>query len=340
MARPAIAICGAGVIASVHALAARRAALPVVAVASRSSERAAELARRCEARAVAYDELPAGAAIVVVATPPGNHHRDACRALDAGAAVVVEKPLCTTLADADELVARGGARLLYAENLAYAPLVGELLRQAHALGPLDYVEARALQSTPTWGAFTSDAWGGGALFDLGAHPLAIALLLLGAAPLSVRCTLRGDPAGAHRTDVHGEVHLFTADGRRARVEASWEASSQVWDVQASSPDGVVRAEIFPAPALERDGEAISWPTGPASDPPILVQAGYAGELAAFAADLEAGKRPVMDAGFGRQVLEVICAAYLSAGRGGEPVRLPFDGPRHLTPLELWRDPPR
>lgn len=337
---PTIALCGAGMIASVHALAAQRAGLRVVAVASRSGERAAELASRCGARPVVYDDLPAGAAIVVVATPPGNHRHDARRALDAGAAVVVEKPLCTTLRDADELVERGGTRLLYAENLACAPLVVELLRQAHELGPLDYVEVRALQGPPTWGAFTTAEWGGGALFDLGAHPLAVALLLLGQAPVSVRCTLRGDPAGQHPADVHGEVHLLTADVRRARVEASWDDTVQVWDVQASSPRGVVRAELFPTPTLERDGEPVAWPAGPASEPPLLVEAGYAGQLAVFVTDLEARRRPAMDAGFGRHVLEVTCAAYASAGRGGTEVCLPFSGPRDRTPLELWREPPR
>ena len=42
-----------------------------------------------------------------------------------------------------------------------------------------------------------------------------------------------------------------------------------------------------------------------------------------------------DAAFGRDVLELICAAYASAGRGGAWVALPFDGPRDRTPLELW-----
>jgi hypothetical protein len=38
------------------------------------------------------------------------------------------------------------------------------------------------------------------------------------------------------------------------------------------------------------------------------------------------------------VLEVICAAYASAGAAGTEIRLPFDGDRALTPLELWRGP--
>ena len=42
------------------------------------------------------------------------------------------------------------------------------------------------------------------------------------------------------------------------------------------------------------------------------------------------------AAFGRVVLDVVCAAYASAGAGGTEVPLPFSGRRDRTPLELWR----
>jgi hypothetical protein len=44
----------------------------------------------------------------------------------------------------------------------------------------------------------------------------------------------------------------------------------------------------------------------------------------------------MDAAFGREVLDVVCAAYASAGRGSVLVSVPFAGSRSRTPLELWR----
>jgi len=44
----------------------------------------------------------------------------------------------------------------------------------------------------------------------------------------------------------------------------------------------------------------------------------------------------MDAAFGRKVLDIVCAAYASAGRGGAPEAVPFTGPRDRTPLQLWR----
>ena len=153
-------------------------------MASRSTERASTLAEKFRATAVTYADLPGDADIVVVATPPQCHAADAIRLLDAGAAVLLEKPLCRTLEEADRLVAaaaRHGGRLLYAENLAYAPIVQRMIALAPRVGALTHLEVRTLQGLPTWGAFTTDEWGGGALFDLGVHPLAIALLVANAA---------------------------------------------------------------------------------------------------------------------------------------------------------------
>ena len=167
-----------------HAAAAKQLGVEVASVASRSTERASTLAEKFRATAVTYADLPGDADIVVVATPPQCHAADAIRLLDAGAAVLLEKPLCRTLEEADRLVAaaaRHGGRLLYAENLAYAPIVQRMIALAPRVGALTHLEVRTLQGLPTWGAFTTDEWGGGALFDLGVHPLAIALLLANAA---------------------------------------------------------------------------------------------------------------------------------------------------------------
>ncbi len=165
-----VALCGAGMIAHAHAAAARLNGFPLTAVASRHRERARRVAGDWSAAAVGYADLPAGADLVVVATPPQRHADDAIRLLDAGCLVLLEKPLCTTLADADRVVdaaARHGQRLLYAENLAYSPCITTLLSQVGGLGPLGHLEARTLQPLPHWGGFTTQEWGGGALFDLG-----------------------------------------------------------------------------------------------------------------------------------------------------------------------------
>lgn len=325
-------------IAGAHAAAATLAGAAVRTVASRSPARARARAAELGARPAAYDDLPGDADGVVVCTPPADHAPATLRLLEAGAAVLVEKPLATTLAAADRIVAAAavhGQRVLYGENLAYAPVVAALLAQRSTLGPLTSIEARALTPRPTWGAFLTDEWGGGALFDLGAHPLAVVLLLAGAAPVAVTARLEGGATLEHGTDEHADVRLRFADGCRARVVASWRSDAAVWDAQAASATGVVRAELIPDPSLERDGEPVAL--APVHTVPTEIEAyGYLDQMRDFLAVI-AGAAPAMTAAFGRTVLDVVCAAYASAGRDGVEQAVPFTGARDRTPLQLWRN---
>jgi len=327
-------------ISSAHAAAATLLGIPIVGVASRSPDRAGEQSERLRTAPLTYDDLPAGADIVVVSTPPQRHAGDTLAMLGAGAAVVVEKPLCTTLADADTLVAaagQSGQRVLYAENLAYAPLVSTLLGLTSAIGPLNHLEARTLQARPTWGNFTTDEWGGGALFDLGVHPLALVVLVAGAAGagpvVSVSATLRG--GDGHNSDEHADVSLTFASGLVGHVESSWQATDgQTWDVEASSDTGVLRGDFWPRPSLEHNGDPV--PLVSSDLPlPVIEELGYAGQLRSFCEDLSNRSTPLMDVAFGRLILDIVCAAYHSGGRGGATEAVPFRGDRTKTPLQLW-----
>lgn len=328
-----LAFAGAGRIAVVHALAAQALGLPVEAVASRRADNAATRARELGARPVPFADLPAGADLVVVATPPARHADDALHALAHGAAVLVEKPLCTTLAQADALAAAGG-RLVYAENLAFAPVVEQAVARISTLGPLEHLQVRSLQGRPDWGDFLTAGWGGGVLFDLGVHPLAVALLAAApAAVVEVRARLDG--ADDIDVDEHAEVELRFDSGLVAQVEASWREPTPQWDLQAASATGVVRAELIPTITLEHDGDPVVLPGARPGVIPELDAFGYVRQLEVAVAVAE-GDGSFMDAEFGRLVLDVVCAAYVSAGRGGAPEPVPFRGLRELTPLQLWR----
>jgi myo-inositol 2-dehydrogenase / D-chiro-inositol 1-dehydrogenase len=337
--RTTIALYGAGMISAAHAGAARLLGLNVIGVASRTAERTASRAGELGTRPMTYAELPAGADIVVVSTPPQCHADDAIGLLRTGAAVVLEKPLCTTLEQADRLLeaaAQHRQRILYAENLAYAPCVRALLTMAGRLDPPTHIEVRTIQPLPTWGNFTSDEWGGGALFDLGAHPIALAVLLAAPAKIvAVSATLEGGPG--HNSDVYADVSLHFDNGLTARVVSSWKsAGDQIWDVQFSTPTDVLRLEIFPELSLEHNGDPIAIPS--VTSGPYLEPLGYAGQLGAFVSDLQSGETPMMSVAFGHHVLHILLAAYQSAGRRGALEAVPFTGRRDRTPLQLWHDP--
>ena len=329
-----LAFAGAGTISVVHAMAAAATEAQIVAVASRTSERAAERAGQVGAAVVAFEDLPAGAEAVVVCTPPDRHAADTLQALGAGAVVLVEKPLAATLAEADSMVDAGG-QVVYAENLAFSPLVVATNQLVGQIGALNFIEIRQLAPRPAWGEFLDPARGGGVLFDLGSHAIALALLLAGAdAPVAVEATL------AHAADIEvddaAEVFITFASGLRARIETNWTNPDALWDIQVSSDSGVVRTELLPVPGIEHNGEPVALaPLGGAADP-HLEQLGYIDQMLTLRDVVEGAPSPI-DARFGRRVLDVICAAYAAAQAPGSTVALPFTGRRDRTPHQLWSD---
>ncbi|HET6951285.1 MAG TPA: Gfo/Idh/MocA family oxidoreductase [Acidimicrobiales bacterium] len=334
-----IAFAGAGWITAVQGLAAEAVdGLSIVHVASRRGGAAARRAEQTGAVVCRFDDLPGGADAVLVATPPGLHLREAVRAVEGGAAALVETPLAATLDDADALVALAGrGHVAYAENLVHSPVVGEFVTACRRIGELTHLEIRFAQGRPDWSEHRLDlSWGGGALFDLGVHALAV--VLLAAAPARV-VSVRADLAAGDGLDIDDDatVTLTFDTGLRAQLRATWRAAAPAWDAQAASPTGAVRLELVPEPAVELNGRALRLPAPPAGiASPQLHHLGYVGELAALTADIAARRRPRSSVAFGRLALDIIAAAYTSA-RTGVPEPVPFTGPRDRTPFELWAD---
>lgn len=334
-------IWGAGMVAGVHADACRALGWPVRAVASRDLDRAAALAAAVGSRPCRYDQLTTERLgdVAIVATPPANHVDDAIALLQAGYHVVVEAPLACTLADADRLVAveqQLGRPVLYSEHLVASPVMDALLADAGGIGRLTHLSARAVQPPPAWRRASGVEWGGAALFDLGVHPVGLALRTAaetGAGPPDQVTAVITD-AGTHHE--RSTVKLRFAGGLSATIVVGWEPdASPDWDLQASSASAVLRAELYPAPSFERNGDPVAG-VGPDGPPSLVDDYGYAPQLKRFWTAIRTGRGVPATSRLGRQVLEVIAAAHWSAGRNAVEVPLPFRGPRDRTPLDLLR----
>ncbi len=334
--RTTLAIGGAGSIAVVHSLAAMAAGWRTTVVASAGGSSARHLAGQLDARRVRPDQLPAGADVLVVASPPHAHVDLALQGLEAGARVLVEKPVAPTLADADRLVDAVAScgdpdRLRVAENLLHAPAWRRWRSERPALGQLGHLSARALQPAPDWGHFTRRLTSGGVLFDLGPHPIALVLETASSVPTGVRAELESNRDDG--ADDRAVVEIDLTTGTVATVELRWGGDEVAWDVQAAGPDGSLRLELLPNLELTRDGHPLELVRRHDPVDPRLEDLGYVDQLLDLVDDPDIGQ----DVATARHVLELICAAYASAGAGGTTVPLPFTGDRRATPMQLWRD---
>jgi predicted dehydrogenase len=124
--------------------------------------------------------------VVYVATPHPLHHPNTVLALEAGKAVLVEKPFTMNAVEAEELVTAArsaGLFLLEAMWTRFLPHISEIRRLIadDALGEIVTVSADHGQwfcEDPEFRLFAPEL-GGGALLDLGVYPVSFASMVLG-----------------------------------------------------------------------------------------------------------------------------------------------------------------
>lgn len=118
-----------------------------------------------------------GVDLVIVSTPPVSHAEWTLRALEAGKSVVVEKPFCLTVEEADRQVAAAAARgltLAVYQNRRWDPDYLALKRavRSGALGEVFHYESFVGGYSHPCNYWHSDeAVSGGAIYDWGSHYL-------------------------------------------------------------------------------------------------------------------------------------------------------------------------
>jgi predicted dehydrogenase len=210
---PRIAIIGAGFITRVGHLPGYSAAgADVIAICDLNDEPANKLAAQYRIPKVYGDwremiakEQPD---IVSVCLPNVLHREPVLFALDAGAHVLCEKPLATSVSEAREMFSaarRAGRHLMAAQNWRWDAGSRAIRRIAETgdLGDVYYAEATALRrmGIPSWGVFhQSKLSSGGALLDVGVHMLDLAVWLMGN-PEPVRVSAKTDRKFGTRPEI-------------------------------------------------------------------------------------------------------------------------------------------
>jgi predicted dehydrogenase len=222
-------LVGAGGIAQAYAQAFNESkCCELVAVADVRPEAAAALAEIVGGNA--YDDYKHLAEVeldaVIVATPPSTHPEIACFFMDRGKAVLCEKPLTTSVADAEKMIAtaeKNNVLFTMASKFRYCD---------------DVVKAKGILASGTLGdvlqfenAFTakvdmSKRWnsqvevsGGGVLIDNGTHSVDIIRYFLG----GIQSVLVVDAGGTQGLRVDENVKMFakTKGDITASVDLTW-----------------------------------------------------------------------------------------------------------------------
>jgi predicted dehydrogenase len=194
-----VAVIGSGMIANLGHIPAwqtQAGIVEVVAVANPGKESGMETARRFGIPNVftdpqkMLDEIRPD--IVSVCSPNVSHKQWVIAALQAGSHVLCEKPLATSLQDAEEMFAAADSagRMLYVAQSQRFRNYNQAAKKyitAGALGEVYFAEASYLRrrGIPTWGKFhMKEHNAGGPLWDLGVHVVDFLVWVLGNPPVS------------------------------------------------------------------------------------------------------------------------------------------------------------
>jgi predicted dehydrogenase len=229
-------VVGAGVFGGYHAQQyARLADVELTAVFDPDAERAQALATSLGA-AVATDmeALLAASDVVSIASPATTHAEMALKALAAGKAVYIEKPLATSLADADKLIAAARGRAV----LACGHLERVMFR---AMGLLDVKEPplsmHAIRKGP-WSPRSADV---SCVLDLMIHDIDLGLALNPVDPLAVEAEGR-TTHGPFLDEARADVTL--GDGSSLILEASRIAEVRERRTRLVYASGVVEIDFL------------------------------------------------------------------------------------------------
>jgi predicted dehydrogenase len=249
---------------------------------------------------------------VVIGTPNVLHAPQAIAMLGAGKHVLVEKPMATTLADANAMVAaarRGSARLMVAHCWRFHDDVRRLRKRIENGELGEIVKTHGYGVHANWGPegwFTDPALsGGGALMDMGVHAIDTARFLLGdPSPERVHAVVATRYAdGRYEVDDDGVVLITWSNGTNSLVESGW------WQPHLAGLEA--DTEIYGTGGYARVWDFTEGPPGYEH----CAQPMYSEQMAEFLGAVADGREPRPNGEDGAVVVAIVEDAYRSAGEG-------------------------
>lgn len=297
--------------------------------------------------------------LVLIAAPPGVHAELSIAAMEAGAWVLCEKPLCGSLAELD-LIADGEKRtgcytasvfqMRFASSTAHLRRLsdsGMLGRSLVAICNTLWYRDATYYTVPWRGKWSTEL--GGTTMGQGIHAMDLLLHLLGD-----WAEIRAQAATLDRTfeveDLSMAMVRFTSGAHAAiinsvlcpRQESYLRLDYQHATVELTHLYSFTQENWKFTPATHRKDDAAflqAWQAFPSAD----VASSHGAQLNAIVADLDAGRRPLTSGDEARRTLELLTALYKAAATG-QPVRHgsispgdPFYTSIHGG-MNIWRHP--
>jgi predicted dehydrogenase len=270
----------------------------LVAVVDKLPARAAEIAAIYRTRALTDSRALLGDVDAVSVAVPTELHRDiALPFLERGIAVLVEKPMARSLAEADEMIAAAsasGATLAVGHTERYNPAVAAVLPLVTSPR---FIEVHRL------GVFPERSLDIDVVFDLMIHDLDVILSLVRSEVTSVEAV--GVPVLTPRYDI-ANARLRFASGCIANVTASRISKDRVRKIRFFQPDAYLSIdyaaqEVEGWRLVKHDGARPSIEGGPI---PVVRDEPLRLELADFVRAARERGSPAVDAAAGRRALEL------------------------------------
>ncbi|WP_204916900.1 Gfo/Idh/MocA family oxidoreductase [Microlunatus panaciterrae] len=191
---------------------------------------------------------------VVICAENSEHRKLTERAAAAGAYVLTEKPLATSVEDGLAMIDacdRAGVGLMTAFPLRFAPQIITVAALAHGgrLGKIAALSGANPGSCPGGWFADKDLAGGGCVMDHTVHLADLMCWLTGAIPTTVYAQTNRMISPQHNIDTGGLVSITFSDGTIANIDASWSRLGHypVWGgltLEVVGTDGVVQADPF------------------------------------------------------------------------------------------------
>jgi len=290
--------------------------------------------------------------MIIIGAPNHFHCPLTLDAAKAGKHVVLEKPMCLNLEQADQMIAacdRAGVKFMYAEELCFTPKYVRLkqLLDSGALGEPTLIK----QSEKHDGPHAQHFWdiersGGGVTMDMGCHAIEFFRWMLGRPKIKSVYAQMSTRVHTDKTkgDDNALIILEFENGVTCLAEESWTKLGGMDDrAEVYGSKGVAYANLLQGNAIvtysdsgydyavEKAGDTKGWTFTIYEEE---WNYGFHQEMAHFVDCVKNDKEPLVTGKDARAVMEVLFAAYHSAGTG-QKVLLPFKT-NAKKPIDLWK----